>query len=140
MLCSNLIGRFVKTLTIDRILYYVLLESHMEVQKMGPILLLALACLLNSCVAAEDPDANLIVTRASREVDLSSSVVKQSVTFTFENSGTSLVSSFHYVVESNFAQHLAYISAEVNNIYIRKKPFSSCCTSHYGLINTDCSV
>ena len=81
---------------------------------MGPISLFLFVCLLRSCFAAEEADASLIVVRASREVDLSSSVVKQSVTFSFENSGTNPVSSFLYVVDANVASNLAYISAEVS--------------------------
>ncbi len=86
---------------------------------MGPIFLLAVVCLFTGCISAEDPDANLVVTRASREVDLTSAVVRQSVTFTFENSGSSSISSFHFVVESSIAPHLAYISAQVSIITLK---------------------
>lgn len=82
---------------------------------MGSILLCLLASilLLSNVITAEEPDTNLIITRASREVELASSVVKQSVSFTFENKGGSPISSFIYVVDANVASHLAFISAEV---------------------------
>ena len=97
----------------------------MAFSKMDPIFLLLLVSALNGCIAVEEPDVNLLVSRASREIDLSSSVVKQSVTFTFQNEGTNSVSFFLFVVDANLASQLAYISAEVSSvIYIYNRNFS----------------
>lgn len=80
---------------------------------MGSFFLVCLLAYL-SIIDAQEPDNNLIITRASRGVDLTSSVVKQSVEFTFENKGGSPVSTFVYVIDGNVAANLAYISAEVS--------------------------
>ncbi len=80
---------------------------------MGPIFLLLTVLLSTKCIIAEEPDANLRVVHASRVVDLTSPVVRQTVTLTFENSGSSPVSSFIYVVDPNIAANLAFIDAKV---------------------------
>ena len=85
---------------------------------MGPIFLLLAALLSTKCITAEEPDANLKVIHASRVVDLTSPVVRQTVTLSLENSGSSPVSSFIYLVDPNTAANLAFIDAKVRDFVL----------------------
>lgn len=76
--------------------------------------LVLLCAVIASCFAAEDPNNNLLITRASREIDLKSHVAKQSVVFTLENEGETPVSNFLYTVDKVLVENLAFIEAEVS--------------------------
>ena len=74
-----------------------------------------LGLLVASSLAAEEPNAKLLVTRAARKVDLSSQLVKQTAEVTLQNEGESSVGHFLYVVDGTLAPRMAYISAQVRH-------------------------
>lgn len=72
------------------------------------------------CVASggKGPPDNRVeqleLSRVTREVDLTSPLVKQKVTLAVENKGSKPVTNFLYTVESQLARKVAYISAQVS--------------------------
>lgn len=59
---------------------------------------------------------SLELTSVTREVDLTSPLVKQKVTMVVENKANKAVSSVYYTVERQLANKLAYIGAQVRAI------------------------
>ena len=60
----------------------------------------------------------MLVTRASRELDLTTHLVKQTVGLTVENTGESPLTSLLYTVDSGLADKLAFIGAQVGGIFL----------------------
>ena len=81
-----------------------------------------LLLLLSSVAAADDSVEKLVITRASREVDLSSNLVKEMVTITLSNDGDVAVSTFLYTLDAISSPNLAHLSVKVNK-------FTSLCVS-----------
>lgn len=77
--------------------------------------LAVLGLLVASSLAAEEPNAKLLVTRAARKVDLSSQLVKKTAEVTLLNEGETAVGHFLYTVDGVLAPHLAYITAQVGH-------------------------
>ncbi|XP_003382687.1 PREDICTED: dolichyl-diphosphooligosaccharide--protein glycosyltransferase subunit 1-like [Amphimedon queenslandica] len=65
-----------------------------------------------SVLYAEEPDEKILITRASRELDLTSQVVKQGVSLTILNEGDLPANSFLYTVDNVMSDKLAYIEAK----------------------------
>ena len=63
---------------------------------------------------AEEPDDKILITRASRELDLTSQVVKQAVSLTILNEGDLPANSFLYTIDNALSDKLAYIEAKVS--------------------------
>ena len=81
------------------------------------VLIILLSLLVVRYSLAEEPNDKLLITRASRELDVTSQIVKQSVSLTVQNEGDSPAKSLLYTVDSSISQRLAYIQAVVS-IYI----------------------
>ena len=88
-----------------------MVESRTKMEKRTLILLCAV---IGSCFAAEEPNDKLTITRASRDLDLTSHLAKQSVSFTLQNEGETPVTSFLYTVDKILVDNLAFIEAEVS--------------------------
>lgn len=68
-----------------------------------------------SVLYAEEPDDKILITRASRELDLASQVVKQGVSLTILNEGDLPANSFLYTIDNVMSDKLAYIEAKVSH-------------------------
>ena len=77
---------------------------------------MAFLLLLTSGVATDDSLEKLVITRASREVDLSSNLVKESVTITLSNDGDVAVSTFLYTLDAISSPNLAHLSVKVSAV------------------------
>lgn len=73
-----------------------------------------LLLLIASAAAADDGNEKLVITRASREVDLSSNLAKEVVTITLSNDGDATVSSFLYTLDASSSAYLAHLSVKVS--------------------------
>ena len=74
----------------------------------------AFLLLLTRVAATDDSVEKLVITRASREVDLSSNLVKEVVTMTLTNDGDVAVSTFLYTLDAMSSPKLAHISVKVS--------------------------
>ena len=63
--------------------------------------------------ALETVNKDLTVTNVDRSVDLQSQLVKMMTKLTINNGGSSPVKSFHFVVEENVVDKVAFIGATV---------------------------
>ena len=81
------------------------------------LLLLTVLCCLGSSWGRKGPPDNRVealeLTLVTREVDLTSPLVKQKVTMVIENKASRAVSSVYYTLERQLAKKLAYIGAQV---------------------------
>ena len=77
------------------------------------VLLALFLALLSGVRAAEEVSGDVVVTRVARELDLTTHLVKQRVSITIENGGDRPLSSFHFIVDSNLVNKMAYIGATV---------------------------
>ena len=69
-------------------------------------------------VHGEKPNDKLLVARASRELDLTSHVLEQTIAMTVQNEGDSPVTTVLYLIDNGLKQHLAYIQALVKRYAI----------------------
>lgn len=65
-------------------------------------------------IHADEPNNKLIITRASREMDLTSQALKQTASLTIMNEGDTPTSYFLYSVDNGLASNLAFIQASVS--------------------------
>lgn len=81
------------------------------------LLVLAVLCSVGSSWGKKVPPDNRVealeLTSVTREVDLTSPLVKQKVTMVIENKASKAVSSVYYTLERQLAKKLAYIGAQV---------------------------
>lgn len=91
-------------------------EYKMELKR-GVVGLVVLVLCVGVAVSGKPPPDNRVETlelsTVTREVDLTSPLVKQKVTMVVENKGSKAVSTLLYTVEPQLAQKLAYITAQV---------------------------
>lgn len=69
--------------------------------------------MVTAVMAAEEPNAKILVTRAARVVDLRSQVVNQTVDISLLNEGETSAGHFLYTIDGMLAPHTAYIRAQV---------------------------
>jgi len=67
--------------------------------------------LLTLTLANADVNPNLIYSKASRKIDLTSQLAKVSTTITLENAGDKPTGFFHYAMDPSLADKVAFISA-----------------------------
>lgn len=94
----------------------VLGPRKMEVRSVAAVLALVV-CVSLAAEGKLPPDnrvENLELTSVSREVDLSSPLVKQKVTMVVENKASGAVTSVLYTVEPQLADKVAYVGAKVS--------------------------
>ena len=80
-------------------------------------MLLRLVLILLSCafgaLALEAVNKDLSVSNVDRTIDMASQLVKMSTKLTLSNGGQSPVKSFHYTVDENALDKVAFIGATV---------------------------
>ena len=81
------------------------------------LLAVIVLCCLSLTWGRRSPPDNRVealeITSVTREIDLTSPLVKQKVTMVIENKAAKAVSSVYYTVERQLAKKLAYIGAQV---------------------------
>lgn len=76
-------------------------------------LLVALATLSGGVLASNG--GNLVLSSVSRELDLTTPLVKQKVTMVVENRGSSAVTQFLFSIDSSLTSKVSYLGAKVSS-------------------------
>lgn len=90
---------------------------------MAVLLVLCIGVVVGAKLPPDDRVEALELSRVTREVDLSSPLVKQKVIMVVENKGSKPVTSVLYTVEPQLSGKVGYINAQVSTLVI----FSSTC-------------
>ena len=80
------------------------------------VLVLSLALASAGKLPPDNRLEELTLSRVTREVDLTTPLVKEKVTFVVKNDGNKSVSYVMYTVESHLANNVAYINAQVSHV------------------------
>jgi hypothetical protein len=97
------------------------------------------ACVCGVLGAKSPPDnrvETLELSTVTREVDLTSPLVKQKVTMVVENKGTKAVTAVLYTVEPRLVQRLGYISAQVRPLWVGHTP----CSRYNACADSSCKL
>lgn len=76
--------------------------------------MLAAFLLLSLTLVNADVDTNLIFSKVSRKIDLSSQLAKVSTSITLENAGDKAIGFFYYAIEPSLVDKVAFVSAVVS--------------------------
>jgi oligosaccharyltransferase complex subunit alpha (ribophorin I) len=81
--------------------------------------MLAAFLLLSFTLVNADVNPNLIYSKVSRKIDLTSQLAKVSTTITLENVGDKAIGFFYYAIEPSAMDKVAYISAMVSLFFLK---------------------
>ncbi len=88
----------------------------MSTSRIIPISLLLSLALSSPCFALDSANPEVTVTEASRTVDLTSQLVKETVTLTLHNGGSGAVRTVHVAVAKDAVDKIAFVGATVRKI------------------------
>ena len=102
------------------------ISSDREMRRFRGILAALVALTIAFCSGANDGiSENVVVSKATRLIDLTTHVLKINTTTTLENSGSAALQHVHYAVDASHAKHLSFIGATVRISNAHSKAISS---------------
>ncbi len=78
------------------------------------VLSISFCLLLSPSMALDSVNSDVTVTEATRTIDLTSQLVKETVALTLQNGGSGAVKTVHFAVQKEVADKVVFVGATVS--------------------------